>query len=251
VERETSMNNQEAKFILSAYRANGVDAHDEVFAQALRQAQRDPSLGAWLARQQAHDAEVGRKLREIGPPAGLRDAILTGVRVSNVRRRIWRHPLWMTVGAAAAAALVALSAFWWSHGATEDNRLLEFALNDTARGHHGDGGGGVAIAQTLLSDPQRRLAAGLPLELADFGKVGCRTLYLNGEEVFEVCFNRNGKWFHLYAIRTPPITNGRAVPDLVMKEHDRISGAMWSDPKFGYSYALVGDVAMEQLKRLL
>ena len=245
------MNNQQAKFILSAYRTNGVDANDEVFAEALRQARRDPSLGAWLTRQQAHDAAVVRKLREVVPPAGLRDAILTGARVSHVRRTMWRHPLWMTLGAAAVVVLVASLAFWRSSAVTEDNALLEFALNDTLRGHHGDGGKGVEAAQTLLSDSHSRLSAGLPVELADFGKVGCRSLLLNGEEVFELCFNRDGKWFHLYAVRISPHSRARNPTEIVMAERNRVSGAVWSDSKYGYTYALVGDVALQQLKNLL
>lgn len=245
------MNNQEAKFILSAYRANGVDANGEVFAEALQQAQRDPSLGAWLVRQQAHDAEIVRKLREIAPPPGLRDAILTGAKVSDVRRSGWRQPFWITLGAAAAVLLVASLAFSWDSGAVQSRALLEFALNDTARGHHGDGGDGVARAQTELSDPETRLTVGLPVELADFGKVGCRTLLLNGAEVFEICFYRNGTWFHLYATRLTPADDSRNGSKLVMKEWNQLSGALWSDPKFGYMYALVGDVGLEQLKRLL
>ena len=47
------MTNQEAKFTLSAYRANGQDAGDPAFAEALAQAKQDPALGAWLARAQA------------------------------------------------------------------------------------------------------------------------------------------------------------------------------------------------------
>ena len=245
------MNNQEAKFILSAYRANGVDAHDEVFAQALRQAQQDPALGAWLARQQAHDAEVARKLREITPPAGLREAILTGAKVSDVRRTVWRQPIWIALGAAAAVLLVASLVFWRDSGVAESRALLEFALNDTARGHHGDGGEGVAAAQTWLSNPQTRLTTGLPVELADFGKVGCRTLLMNGAEVFEICFHRNGTWFHLYATRLTPANDSQNASDLVIKEWNHLSGALWSDPKFGYVYAVVGDVGLEQLRRLL
>jgi hypothetical protein len=245
------MNNQEAKFILSAYRANGVDANDEVFAEALQQARQDPALGAWMARQQAHDTEVVRKLREIAPPAGLRDAILTGAKVSDIHPTQWRQPFWIALGAAAAVLIVASLAFWRDSGAAQSRALLEFALNDTARGHHGDGGEAVAAAQTWLSDPQTKLSAGLPVEFADLGKVGCRTLLLNGAEVFEICFHRNGTWFHLYATRLTPPDDSRNTNDVVMNERDQLSGALWRDPKFGYMYALVGDVGLEQLKRLL
>ena len=245
------MNNQDAKFILSAYRANGVDANDEVFAEALQQAQRDPALGAWLARQQAHDAEVVRKLREIAPPSGLRDAILTGAKASDIRRTSWRQPLWITLGAAAAVLIVASLAFWRDSQVADSRAFLEFAFNDTARWHRGDGGEGVAAAQTLLSDPETRLSAGLPVEFGDFGKLGCRTLVMNGAEVFEICFRRNGTWFHLYAMRPTPADDRPNPSDILMKERNRISGALWLDPKFGYVYAVIGDVGLEQLKRLL
>jgi len=37
-----TMNNQEAKFILAAYRPGGQDASDPLFAEALEQVRRDP-----------------------------------------------------------------------------------------------------------------------------------------------------------------------------------------------------------------
>ena len=74
------MNNSEAKFILNAYRPGGRDADDATFGAALAQARNDPALGAWLVREQAHGAAVAAKLRVVAPPAGLREAILTGAR---------------------------------------------------------------------------------------------------------------------------------------------------------------------------
>ena len=66
------MNNNEAKFILSAYRPGGRDAGDPGMATALAQAKSDPVLGAWFARERAHDAAVAWKLRAVVPPVGLR-----------------------------------------------------------------------------------------------------------------------------------------------------------------------------------
>jgi hypothetical protein len=43
------MNNSEAKYILGAYRADGQDAAEPAFAEALRQAETDPDLGGWFA----------------------------------------------------------------------------------------------------------------------------------------------------------------------------------------------------------
>src|SRR5206468_40161 len=98
---EVSMNNTEAKFILNAYRPNGRDATDATFAAALQQAKADPALGAWFAREQSHGAAVAAKLRAIVPPAGLREAILAGGRVSgenpsaspSTQRSFWNRPI--------------------------------------------------------------------------------------------------------------------------------------------------------------
>jgi hypothetical protein len=70
------MTNQEAKSILGAYRPNGQDAADAVFDEAVRQAQRDPQLGAWFAHSRGLDAAMMGKLRELAPPPGLKEAIL-------------------------------------------------------------------------------------------------------------------------------------------------------------------------------
>ena len=43
------MTNERAKFVLGAYRPNGADAKDPMFAEALEQAKRDPNLAAWFA----------------------------------------------------------------------------------------------------------------------------------------------------------------------------------------------------------
>lgn len=63
------MNNDEAKFILSAYRPSGRDANDARFTEALNQAKQDPALREWLAQSQALDAVVMKKLSGIVPPS--------------------------------------------------------------------------------------------------------------------------------------------------------------------------------------
>ena len=122
------MNNQEAKFILRAYRSNGVDANDAVFAEALQQAQQDPTLKAWLASQQAMDAVMAAKLKEIIPPAGLREAILTGAKVSSSQPSFWRQTRWISLGAAAALLIVTSIAVWPKRASAENALLTEFRI---------------------------------------------------------------------------------------------------------------------------
>src|SRR6266487_2814662 len=85
------MDNQEAKFILNAYRPGGQDASDPRFAGALEQARRDPILDRWFGESVAFDAAVSQKLRAVEAPADLRENILAGVKVSRASR--WSNPL--------------------------------------------------------------------------------------------------------------------------------------------------------------
>ena len=98
------MNNEEAKFILRAYRPDGQDARDPQFAEALEQARLDPELGRWFAEQTTFDKAVSQKLQAIPVPADLRASILAG-------RKIIRPVPWWTrrLHPAAAAAMLALT----------------------------------------------------------------------------------------------------------------------------------------------
>ncbi len=80
------MNNDEAKFILAAYRPGGQDATDPLFAEALALASRDAELKGWLETQVSFDAAVSAKLREVRAPVGLRDKILADDHVSRRQR---------------------------------------------------------------------------------------------------------------------------------------------------------------------
>src|SRR5688572_8948158 len=99
------MNNQEAKFMLGAYRPDGQDAGDPMFAEALGQVERDPELRTWFERERKFDTHVSEKLRALAPPPELRAAILAGARASRPRLRWWANPLWV----AAAAAVVMIT----------------------------------------------------------------------------------------------------------------------------------------------
>ncbi len=245
------MNNDEAKFLLSAYRPNGRDAADPAMAEALAQAKRDPALAAWFERQQAHDAAVAAKLRGIAPPPGLRDAILAGARATEnarVVRPVWRHPAWL---AAAAAVVILLGAFMgWRfapiHGAT----LEEFAVNFVDRGFTlQKRSADVAVLKAWLAERQQPLPQTLPTEFARLRALGCRMLEFQGREVSLVCFERGGKEFHVFVVRREagaidaPETSPRWI------ERGRLVAAAWSDAS--NHYVLVSDAPTETVKRLL
>jgi len=246
------MNNDEAKFLLNAYRPGGHDANDGAMAAALAQAKADPALGAWLARSQAHDAVVAAKLREIAPPAGLREAIIAGGRASGqVRppqsRARWRRPVWLAAAAAMGLLLGGLA--WWRlpvGGATLD----EFAVNVVARRFVlQKRGADVGALKTWLAERRGPLPDVLPAKFAELRALGCRKLEYRGRDVSLVCFEHGGKEFHVFVARRDdfPETPSGTVPRFL--ERKQLLAASWSDAR--NHYVLVSDADLPTLKRLL
>jgi len=98
------MNNQEAKLILQAYRANGQDAADPFFADALEQVRRDPELQKWFAEENALNARLQARLETAIPiPPGLKAGLLAQ------RKIVQPLPWWLQPMKLAAAAVILLS----------------------------------------------------------------------------------------------------------------------------------------------
>jgi len=245
------MNNTEAKFILSAYRPGGRDAGDPAMAEALAQAARDPEMGAWLAREQAHGNAVTARLREIAPPAGLRDAILAGVRASGrdepAQRAWWARPTWLPL-AAAAAVVLGLTA-WWRLAPARDATMEEFAVDFIDHGfelpkHSAD----LAVLKTWLGEQHGPLPEALPAKFAELHALGCRTLDFRGREISLVCFERGGKEFHVFVARRDDAPGAAdAAPRFL--ERGKFVAATWTDSK--NRYVLVSAAGMDAVKQLL
>ncbi|MBI5771050.1 MAG: hypothetical protein HZA93_24955 [Verrucomicrobia bacterium] len=239
--------------MLEACRPNGADAGDPPMVAALAEAKRDPALVAWLAREQAHAAAVAVKLSEVTPPPGLRDAILAGGRISQPPqpRRVRRVPSWLV--AAAAAMLLGLGgmAWWWPWRiSAASGDLVAFAAKDTER-HlmHGGHGAAAAELQRAMAEPTRRLAgAALPVNFAALRDTGCRTLSVGGREVLEVCFKRDGHWFHCYVGRRGDFP-ALAAAEPVFAQHGKMGVASWTDA--AHVYVLASEAGRTALTRLL
>ncbi|MDB6094015.1 MAG: hypothetical protein JWM32_1577 [Verrucomicrobia bacterium] len=243
------MSNSEAKFLLEGYRANGRDADNPAFAEALAQARRDPALGAWFARSQACDLAIAAKLGEVAPPAGLREAILAGARASRVAQPRALGPMtWLAMAAGLAVLLTATVALWPNRAAAQAARLTEFAFDDTAHGQHGGHGAAAGALQVMLGQPANHLSAGLPVDFSTLRATGCRTLSLAGRDVLEVCFNRNGEWFHCYIARRTdfPDESGAGA---VFAQKAQLASASWSDAK--YRFVVISEAGLDAVKRLL
>ena len=127
------MDSTEAKTILSIYRP-GVDDGDPQFAEALKQAECDPELGAWFAEERASYANVRRRLRAIEPPADLRAKILRERPVPFPKAksvvRVWQIAAAVAVFAGIAGFFV--RDFWKSGGELSQTRVAAGGVKEGA-----------------------------------------------------------------------------------------------------------------------
>ena len=242
------MNHEEAKFLLRAGRPHGQDADDPALAGALALAERDPVLGAWLARERAFDLVMTEKLAAIAPPADLRAAILAGARATPAGRAWWRQPAWLALAASVALLLAVGAGLRLRGGAGAPVNFAAFAADDKLHGQHGGAGEVMGAMQVLLGQPATRLGGGLPVDFAALEATGCRTLSFDGHPVMEICFQRAGAQYHLYLARAGDLPAVAAAgPEYA--EAGGAAVAAWRDEKF--AYAVAGTGGLDALKRLL
>lgn len=241
------MNNEEAKFILQGYRSNGADAGDATFCAALEQAKSDPGLAAWFAQQQAFDAAVSAKLRQITPPADLRAAILAGGKVTaQPVRRWWQQPVWMGAAAGIALLLSAGLALWPNRAEALGDFVVADARLSPIHGGHGHESNEL---QAAFNHPDMRLGQKLPIRFANLIETGCRTVNCRGHEVLELCFNRNGVWFHAYVVRKTDFPGMVASSTPKITDHGTSSVATWTDDQ--HVILVVSNTGRKDLEALL
>ena len=243
------MNHHEAKFILRARRPGRQDAQDPVFADALAAAEKDPALKGWLENEMAFDRAMSAKLGEIQPPPGLKEAILAGARATHRPRAWWKNPIWIGLAAAIAITSVAVVRFAPSRPSAGD--FSEFALHELATTHDSHNGhrGDLSALQARLSTAAQPLPGNIKLNADELHRLGCRTVSFNGREVFEICFQREGNWYHLYASRVENFSRGTADARSLMKTEGHYTTTAWEDGQF--AYALVTYDGVDALRRLI
>lgn len=245
------MNNEEAKFILQGYRPGGADAGDATFAAAIEQAKNDPILGGWFARQQAFDAIISAKLAQVTPPAGLRAAILAGGRASVVteaHRAWWHHPVWMGTAASVALLLAVGLALWPKQASAFDDFAYADARLSATHGHESHGAESNAL-RLLLGEPTTRLGQKLPVNFATLHDTGCRHVSYRGLNVLEICFNRDGEWFHCYIGRGVDFPDMAAGTTPVIVDKGGGAVAYWTDGE--HVIVVVSKVGRQSLEALL
>lgn len=243
------MTNDEAKFILRSFRADGSDAADPIFAAALRRAEHDPALRAWLEHERAIEQSLRRKLVEADFSSRSPAEIIVCVQGRLQRQHTWRTVGWVT--GATFAVLFAVAATLQMYPSQPDvHQLIRFALADappSKRSHLGM----PEVVGRLASFPGpgglRAAMAALP-ELSVLKADNCRTLVVAGQEVLEFCFGPNHS-FHIYlAPRGAFSTDGlRSTP--LFFEQDQFAAATWADER--HVYTVVTGAGADALRALL
>ncbi|MBX3736169.1 MAG: hypothetical protein KF715_05730 [Candidatus Didemnitutus sp.] len=244
------MTNEEAKFVLHAYRPNGADAGDATFCAALEQAKQDPALEKWFSAQQAFDRAMCAKLSGVTPPDHLRASILAGAKVSEppAVRSWWHSSVPMALAASIALLLAVGIAFWPTNASAE--QIAAFAIKDTlTQSHEGAEGPEALELQAMLTRADRRLSAPMPLDFAALQKNGCRTVRFAGRDLLEVCFKRDGKWFHCYVARAAdfPLLAKKLTPSFT--ERPGASAAAWSDGE--HIFVVASKAGRDAIQRLI
>lgn len=243
------MTNDEARFILRAFRADGSDAADPVFADALARADRDPALRAWFEHERAIDRAVSAQLEKAATASRSPAEILARVRQRRQRQRTWQTAAWLA--AAAFAVLLAVSATLRFTGARPDVRqLITFALIDAGppRGDHRGTPDAIGSAPAFPGSSGLRVGVQALPDLAALKTMDCRTLVVAGHEVIEFCFGPNHQ-FHVYIAPRGSFDTDGIGPTPLISEQDRLAAATWTDDR--HVYTVVTDQGADVLRALL
>jgi hypothetical protein len=186
----------EAKEILQLYRPGTEDADDPQVAEALALAESNPELSLWLEMHIACQEAMRAKLRQISPPAGLKEQILSEHAASP--RAVPRPPVLSYAVAALAILLLGALVFVWlpRRSPTSANSLAMFqremvsiALRSYPMDLHTNNASGIRAYLTQKSAPANFT---LPAGLQKTPVVGCAVELWQGASVSLVCF-RTGK----------------------------------------------------------
>ncbi|MEZ5275934.1 MAG: hypothetical protein R3F07_06110 [Opitutaceae bacterium] len=243
------MDKREAQFILSAYRPNGRDAKDDRIAAALSLVEGDPELKAWFESEIRQDQVIAEKLRQVRPPAGLRDQILTGMSLAEAAPPWWRGAPAMAI----AASLIVVSGLIlsWNRPAYESEfaelraNALSYSAGFISLDFFADQ---VSDLTTWLTDRDAPATTDLIGRLESLPGIGCRTLSWGGKTVSLVCLQGEST-FHVFMIDREDLSDDPALTEPQFWQMKGRTVVSWEDAE--RVYVLVTKASAEAVRALL
>ena len=239
------MDNNHARFILQSSASGTPDPDDPQIASALREAARDPELGAWLERERRFDDALRNRLCAVAPPRGLKAEVLSAAPLSlpEPSSRRWLPLAW----AALLAVLATVAAVWlWPRGAVTEFAAFRSEMQNVASGRvrfsfsSGD-------ARELERWLYERAAVGtvaLPAGMKSLPGLGCRSLQWRGRPVGLICLKvGEGRALHVFAVARGAMRDVPAEGPAHFGASGGMQTAAWRQGDVVYFAALKGDVA--------
>ncbi|MDP2138320.1 MAG: hypothetical protein Q8J74_10770, partial [Candidatus Didemnitutus sp.] len=78
---------------------------------------------------------------------------------------------------------------------------------------------------------------------------GCRTISFEGRDMLEVCFSRDGKWFHCYVARVADFPVVAEKLQLTFRDGIGASAVAWADEQ--HIFVVASKAGREAIKRLI
>lgn len=241
------MDNEKAKLILSAYRPDGSDAGDSVFAEALEQARRDPELAAWLADQRAFDSRMIAGVRSIPIPPKLKASLLVSGKVTRFPTAQSNSRLYSGLAIAAAlVALISVTALLFQQSRPQVSfASLDAQLRPLTEAHQHALEAPMSDLQkirTWLADQGAPHDFKLPAALAAVTGLGCEVVSVDGVKVSILCFPLGeGRVAHLYVIDRSQLIDPPSNLEPAFQQKGAYAQAAWSDDRRTYLLVERGD----------
>lgn len=226
------MNREEAQFILRAYRANGSDAPDPQFAEALELARQDPELARWLAEEQALDAATARALRSVQPPPSLRAQLLAARKILRPAPW-WRPPAWLAAAASILLLLWLGNALRTRPPQTTAGNPLDALRQEAVRasldlvGHIEETGLDAAQMKRWLAEQRGETNYVLPRGLSGQRVIGCKVLHWRGHRLTLLCFKPNSDHIDIVVVNAADFPGLRVGPAPEFAEEGGLTTASW------------------------
>lgn len=236
------MNEERAKFILSACRPGDQDREDPEFREALEFSRKNPKVGKWLEEQMAFDESVAEAVRDIPVPNDLRDNILAGARVSAAPRPAWKDRLASPAVRALAAvfviglfAAVAIVSRWESPDSGLDAALSAITDLSENRTNLDLASTDPAAIRAWLEEMEPNLSRSYPVSMDEIGAMGCKRVHSGAGLVTIVCFKHDGKMFHLASYHVPERNMEASGPEPLVEQIGKWLSATWARGEYTHT----------------
>lgn len=227
-----TMNSLEARLILEACRAGGLDADDPKIAEALQQLESDPELARWFAEAQELDRAVAAKLKAVPVPEDLLARIRAGEAPKPAHQPVMTRRRWLAVAAVGVAVAIpttflltrpspgSLAMYRNDMAAFMDGWNFEFDLDEID----------FAKIREWLQSQGTLENVSVPGTLAGSSTIGCKTLRWRGNRTALVCFSPRGAGatIHVFMVRRRAIIDPPSISPEPLKL-PKWNSATWVD----------------------